>query len=114
MTTQTVKGFMFMELEADWAHGDWDEKWWPRWREYKADEGPKRVFIGEMPVTFEVPDDFDPLPRQIAALEAEKREAMDKYQKAIADINERLSKLQAITYEPNVVGGEACEEATLL
>jgi hypothetical protein len=99
MATQTVKGYMFMELEADWAHGDWDQKWWPRWKEYKPDENEKRVFIREMDITFDLPADFDPIPRAVAALEAEKREAMAEYQRKVAAINERLSKLQAITYE---------------
>lgn len=98
MSKQTVKGFMFMELDSNWAHDDWEEKWLPRWKEFKPDESAKRVFIREMAVEFDVPDDFDPLPRQIAALEAEKREAMAEYQRKVADINERLSKLQAITY----------------
>jgi hypothetical protein len=103
MTKQTVKGFMFMEFESDWAHGDYDQKWWPRWKEFKPSDSAERVFIGEMSVEFDVPDDFDPIPKQVAALEAEKREALAEYQSKVASINERLSKLQAITYDPEAV-----------
>jgi len=103
MTKQTVKGFMFMEYVSDWAHGDYEKKWWPRWIEYKPDDNADRVFIKEMAVEFDVPDDFDPIPKQVAALEAEKRAALAEYQSKVADINERLSKLQAITYDPEAV-----------
>jgi hypothetical protein len=36
---------------------------------------------------------------QVAALEAAKTKALEAYQKTVAELNERLSKLQAITYE---------------
>jgi hypothetical protein len=104
MTKQTVKGFMFMEYESDWAHGDYcNPKWWARWREFKPEDSETRIFIREMDVEFDVPDDFDPIPKQVAALEAEKRAALAEYQSKVADINERLSKLQAITYDPEAV-----------
>ena len=38
-----------------------------------------------------------------AALEAAKQKAMDQYQRTVADINERLSKLLAITNEAEAV-----------
>jgi hypothetical protein len=100
MTKQTVKGFMFMEFEYDWEDFSIERQWRPRWLPFKADDSADRVFIKEMSVEFDIPDDFDPIPKQVAALEAEKREALAEYQSKVASINERLSKLQAITYTP--------------
>ena len=100
MTQKTIQGFMFMEFESDWAHGKLEREWLPRWRAFKPADDATSVFVREMDVTFEVPDDFDPIPRQVAALEAEKRAALAEYQSKVAEINERLSKLQALTFEP--------------
>jgi hypothetical protein len=99
MSKQTVKGFMFMEFDWDWTDGEFQSAWRPRWKEWKADENDKRVYVGEMPIEFDVPDDFDPIPRQVAALQQEKAEALAEYQRKVADINERLSKVQALTFE---------------
>lgn len=96
---QTAKGFMFMEFEADGAHGDYEEKWRPRWKEYRLDEDENRIYIGEMDVEFDVPDDFNPIPSQVAALEREKADALAQYTKTVGEINDRLSKLLAITHE---------------
>jgi hypothetical protein len=99
MTTQTRRGHLFMEFESDWGFGDHEEKWRPIWREYKADENDKCIYIGEHTLVAEVPDDFDPRPQQIAALEARRQEITAKFQAAITEINARISKLQAITFE---------------
>ena len=45
----------------------------------------------------DIPENFNPIPQQVAALERQKAEALQKYQTTVAEINERLSKLQAIT-----------------
>ena len=99
MSTITAKGFMFMVNECDWASGDYEKKWHPRWKEYQAREMENQIFIRPMDVEFNVPDDFNPLPKQVAAIKAAKAEVLAKYQAAVAELNERLSKLQALTYE---------------
>jgi hypothetical protein len=98
MATQERKGFLFMELSDDFAHGIWDKEWRPIWREYKAGESTERIFIGEHTLVCEVPDNFDPRAKQIAALEAQKREITAEFQAAVTEINARISKLQAIEY----------------
>ena len=50
-------------------------------------------------VTVDLPPDFNPISAEIASLEAEKALALEQYQKSVARINDRLSKLQAITNE---------------
>lgn len=96
---QTRDGFMFMEFEHDWSHDDWEKKWRPAWLTFRPDDCKVRVFVREMSIEFSVPDDFDPIPQQVAALAEEKREALAEYQRKVADINEQLSKLQALTFE---------------
>jgi len=51
------------------------------------------------PLTFTPPSDLNLTAIEIAALEAEKLKALESYQRTVADINERLSKLLAITNE---------------
>ena len=45
---------------------------------------------------FEVPAEFNPVSAHVKALEAKKQAALEEYQKRVADINEQLSKLQAL------------------
>ncbi len=65
---------------------------------HKFEDTDYRVHICECEIEIEVPDDFDPRAQQIAALERERTKAMADYQRTMAEINERISKLQAIGY----------------
>lgn len=98
MSKQTVKHFLFTERR--WVEGSFERTWQPTIWHCRVDDEEDRIFIREMDIEVDIPDDFDPTPRQVAALEAKKREALLKYQQTVADINEKLSKLQAITYSP--------------
>jgi hypothetical protein len=61
------------------------------------------VCVGKLKMTYDIPADFDiaaeTVRQKVAALEKEKAEAMREYQAKVAQINEQLSKLQAITIE---------------
>lgn len=74
-----------------------------RWVSGKPDNysGFAERAICSAPITFALPDEFDPTAKQIAALETEKARALAAYQTCVAALNERISKLQAITYEPS-------------
>jgi hypothetical protein len=50
----------------------------------------------------EVPDEFDPVPQQIAALNEKKRLLRVKLAEELAAVDDRISKLSAISYEPPV------------
>jgi hypothetical protein len=65
---------------------------------FKLEENEENTFIGEQEVDLEVPDNYDPRARQIAALEKKKLKAMADYQKMVTDINEKISKLQALEH----------------
>lgn len=55
--------------------------------------------IASAEVTFEIPDDLSPVAMAIEELEAEKADAAEKFRATMAAINDRLSKLQAISNE---------------
>jgi len=78
----------------------WEDKGEYEVFSFKIDDEDCRTYVGEQEIELEVPDNYDPRPQQIAALEEQKRKAMAEFQKTVDDINERISKLQAITYEP--------------
>jgi len=56
------------------------------------------TYICEQEIEIEVPDNYDPRAQQIAALEKEKQKVMADYQKTVTEINDRISKLQALEY----------------
>lgn len=97
MATVTRKGFVFMELgyTKDYSAEVWSPVWW----HVRVDDNDRRVFVGEQEITIEVPDNFDPRPNQVAALEAQKRELAGNYQAAVTELNNRIANLQALTYE---------------
>ena len=64
----------------------------------KMDDAEHRTYVGEQEVEVEVPDDYDPRAQQIAALEKQKQKVMADFQKSVAEINERISNLQALEY----------------
>lgn len=99
MATIKRKGFMFMEYGPDHTIGDWKPEWRPVWKWYRPDNDKDLVYIGEQTIAFEVPDDFDPRPGQIAALEEEKRAITAAFQKRVTEINGQIANLQAITFD---------------
>jgi hypothetical protein len=64
----------------------------------KVDSTDTMIYVNSQELEIEVPENFDPRPSQIAALEAQKQKARADYQATVNDINDRISKLQAIEY----------------
>lgn len=64
----------------------------------QLEDAEHRTYVGEQEIEIEVPDDYDPRAQKIAALEKHKLKIMGDYQKMVADINERISKLKALEY----------------
>ena len=50
-------------------------------------------------ITVPMPEDFNPVSDEVASLEAQEIQALADYHKSVKTINERLSKLLAITNE---------------
>jgi hypothetical protein len=64
----------------------------------KLEDSEHRTYVGEQEIEIEVPDNYDPRAQKIAALEKHKQKVMADYQKTVTEINERISKLQALEY----------------
>ena len=56
------------------------------------------TFVCEQDVEFDIPENYDPTAQKIAALQVEKEKAQEAFHKSIHQINERISKLQALEY----------------
>lgn len=64
----------------------------------KLDDDDTRTYVCTQEVEIEVPENYDPRAQQIAVLEKQKQQEMAAYQKSVTDINEKISKLQALEY----------------
>jgi hypothetical protein len=56
------------------------------------------TFVCEQEIEMEVPDNYDSRAQQIEGLEKQKQKVMADYQKSVTEINDRISKLQALEY----------------
>ena len=92
-----VTGFVFWKTNY---HGDGEFELLP-WdcREWDAQSRNGRVFVKEHTTEIEVPDDFDPRPQQVAALEAEKQKARAEFQARVTEIDRQIQSLLAIEHE---------------
>ena len=88
-----MKGFVFCRASGgkiEFELMPWDCR---LWSETTRD---RRIFVKEHTTTVEVPDDFDPRPQQVAALEAEKQKARAEFQKRVTEIDRQIQSLMAI------------------
>lgn len=76
----------------------WEEKGEYEFFSVKFADDEHRTYIGERHIEVEVPDDYDPRPQQIAALQNEKQKLMAKTQNEITEIDSKISNLQALEY----------------
>lgn len=56
------------------------------------------TFVCEQDIEMDVPDNYDSRAQQIAALEKQRIKVMADYQNLVNEINDRISKLQALEY----------------
>ena len=88
----TIKGFI------NYKKDDWFE-----WNDYHFNkyDMSEQGYVTVMPheIEIEVPDDFDPRPQQVAALEAEKQKARAEFQKRVTEIDRQIQSLLAIEHE---------------
>ena len=64
----------------------------------KMGDSDYRTYVGEQEIEVDVPDNYDPRAQQITALERKRQKVMADYQAMVTDINEKISKLQALEY----------------
>jgi hypothetical protein len=65
---------------------------------FKIDDDEDRTYVGQQEIQIDVPDNYDPRGQKVAALEIKKLKVMADYQKTVDQINEKISKLQALEY----------------
>jgi hypothetical protein len=63
-----------------------------------SDDDEKVTVLKSVPITLEIPDDFDPRPAQIKALEKKREELNTQFAAAVTELNRQISQLQAIEY----------------
>ena len=56
----------------------------------------ERIFVNTLDVEFDIPDDFDPRPAQIAALKAKQKEAAAAFHAMNNDLMRQINELQAL------------------
>jgi hypothetical protein len=64
----------------------------------KIDDTEHMTYVSTQEIEIEVPDNYDPRAQKIEALEKQKQKVMAEFHKTVTDINEKISKLQAIEY----------------
>jgi hypothetical protein len=95
MATVTQKVFVHYDTDRHCKAIGWPQ-WELRRQEWKHDSS--YIFVGTAEVTFEVPDNFDPRPQQVKALEEKRRELQAQFAAAVTEINRQISQLQAIEH----------------
>ena len=65
---------------------------WPQ----KMGSESENIFIASVDVEFEVPDDFDPRPQQIKALQEKQKEAAAAFHAMNTEIMRQINELQAL------------------
>jgi len=85
------------------AHIFYSQYHWEEKGEYlifyaKIEDNDSRTYVGEQQIEIEIPNNYDPRAQKILALEKQNQKVMADYQKTVDQINERISKLQAIEY----------------
>lgn len=57
-----------------------------------------RTYICSQDIVLDIPDEYDPTVQKLAALQKEKEKAQEEFANKVANINERISKLQALEF----------------
>ena len=94
----TTKMYVFWRKSGYTGEGEFGLLAWD-FRTWDADSRDGRVFVKEVDVTFEVPDDFNPVPEQLAILEAAKQKARADFQARVTEIDRQIQSLLAIEHE---------------
>jgi len=68
---------------------------------FRSGEMEDRGYVTVMPYSMEVevPDNFNPVPKQVAILEKQKAKVRADFNQRIAELNDQIGKLQALTFD---------------
>lgn len=96
MSTQTIRGYIVWEK---WK-GESNESAIFKFSPYEPTGNSEiwdQVLVGAHSFEVEIPDNFNPVPAQVAMLEEQKRLARLELSRKLAALDEQLSKLQCLT-----------------
>lgn len=96
-----VKVCVFMERDyarsADGSANYYAEKVWvPTVWKCRVDDNQERIFVSEQIVTIDAPEDFDPRPQMVAALEAEKEALRAAFAARVVELDRQINQLLAL------------------
>lgn len=91
---KTITAFLMFSPES---YGDRDDKLELFCSDMTGYSG--RVLVKKFDVEFEVPDDFDPRPTQIAALKEKQTKAAAAFHAMNTEIMRQISELEAICFD---------------
>lgn len=79
-----------------WQKYEWQDAGKFRALCYESNTSPECILIGKAQIEFEVPDNFDPVPKQIAVLKEAKAKLQAETQVKVNNIDEQIQSLLAI------------------
>ena len=94
----TINGFVFWKPDYLSTKGDFEFLPWDC-RDWEKTSRGGRVFVAEHTIEVEIPEAFNPLPSQLAELEAEKQKARADFQARVTEIDRQIQSLLAIEHE---------------
>ena len=99
MKTITINGFIHAKQAKGWEedNGNCAEGHIFQWWTWDQMDGYKNV--GPLALTFDIADNFNTAPEEIAALEQQRAQVLADAQTKVNHINDAISKLQALTFE---------------
>lgn len=96
---KTIEKKVFFYTYASWAGKDYMSGEFCASDSFPSKNSTDAILLASKHVSLTVPEDFDPVPKQVAALQAKKAEITAQFSLAVAELNRQLSELQAIEYE---------------
>lgn len=103
MKTIEIKGWIFAQPKDEWMGGGFSYEFsqydYEKWTENGTKGFEDRVKVGEYTIKTEVRDDIDPTAVMLRALESEKEQVRKDFNEKISQINDRIAKLQALTFD---------------
>jgi hypothetical protein len=95
MAKHIIKGFLQWNKDSWRDTGSFEINKY----EFKTSENSTYATVRPIEIEVDVPDDFDPTPGVIADLQEQKRLLRLKLAAELADLDDRISKLSALTFE---------------
>lgn len=96
--TVTIDGFVLFDADRAKA-GDKTPFRWVRGQPHEYSPDYEANAMAQVPITFALPEDFHPTSAMVIALEQKRAAVQREFTARIAEINEQIGKLLAITNE---------------